>query len=127
MLVCYVPTAFVLCPYNKLDRSSRRSQPGSASANPNTNPRISLGNRPDLGATTFSFLSQPAVTSMPPFISMYSQHLIGASCAATCCAWPVLTSYIRAALSQPEEKRFCPDLRIPSDQRLMKQEGDQED
>lgn len=61
---------------------------------------------------TLSVLSQLAVTNMGPCVSMNAQHRMGASCWATC--WlsvpPLLTSYIRPALSQPTEKTWLPFL-----------------
>lgn len=58
-----------------------------------------------------TILSHPPVASIPvPFASIQLIFRIGASCAATCVACPVETSYIRAALSHPAEKILVPSF-----------------
>ena len=60
-------------------------------------------------AFTLSVLSQLPVANIPPCgVSIHLTTLMGASCWATCCGWPVVTSNMRAALSAPPDITLLP-------------------
>ena len=65
------------------------------------------------GRHTFNVLSQLPVTRNPPCpgASIHLTDLMGASCWATCCDCPVVTSNIRPALSAPPERILVPSFK----------------